>query len=44
VSSPMLVPLLYLYVFGGCGLALWLLLRDRLVQPTGQDQPLAVAS
>ncbi len=44
VSAPLLIPLLYLYVFGGCAVALWLLMRDRITPLVEPDQPLAVAS
>jgi len=43
-SAPLVIPLMYLYVFGGCGAALWLLTRDLIARPAGQTQPLAVAS
>ena len=44
VSVPLLIPLLYLYVLGGCGVAFWLLLRDRVARLAAQHEPLAVAS
>ena len=44
VSVPLLMPLLYLYVVGGCILALWLLLRDRVARPAGKTELLAFAS
>lgn len=37
-SVPMLMGLLYVYVIGGCGVGLWLLLRDPVVRRATTDQ------
>ena len=43
-TAPVLIPLMYIYVFGGCAAAIWLLVRERPARLSAPVQPLAVAS
>ena len=43
-SVPILMGLLYVYVIGGCGVGLWLLLRDPVARPAATHQPQVVAA